>query len=213
MKRLYIATWLALLACGAQQPELRQNERASNPAAPPPYPDRLHIGRPATNEEIARWDIDVRPDGQGLPAGGGTSAQGAAVYLAKCAACHGAAGEGVSVQGAAGEGVLVLGARLIGAPRDRFDFALSPEAENQKTIGNYWPYATTLFDYMRRAMPFNAPGSLTNDEVYAVAAYLLVKNGIIPETAVINATSLPLVRMPAQPRFVPDDRLSSKRVK
>jgi cytochrome c len=166
-------------------------------------PERLNIGRAATAEEIARWDIAVRPDGRGLPAGRGTAAQGTTVYFTKCAACHGPEGEGLPN----------LGSRLIGPPREKFDFALSAQTESQKTIGNYWPFATTLFDYTRRAMPLNAPGSLTADEIYASVAYLLAKNGVIAESAVMDAQSLPKVRMPARERFVPDDRLDSNRVK
>jgi cytochrome c len=166
-------------------------------------PARLEIGRPATNEEIARLDIDVRPDGRGLPPGSGTTAQGGRVYRETCAACHGINGEGVRG----------LGGMLIGRRHETFDFALSLENEGQKTIGNYWPYATTLFDYVRRAMPFNAPGSLTDDDVYAATAYLLWKNGIVAEDAVMTAQSLPLVRMPAQSHFVRDDREQSKRVR
>lgn len=178
-------------------------ETPPTPADSADVPARLNLGRPATPEEIARWDIAVRPDGRGLPKGGGNAAQGAPIYLAKCMACHGPAGEGVSG----------VASQLISPPREKFDFAISMQAEKEKTIGNYWPYATTVFDYVRRAMPFNAPGSLTADEIYALTAFLLMKNGVIPEAAEMNARSLPLVRMPAQSRFVPDDRLKSNRVR
>ena len=165
-----------------------------------PLPPRLEIWRPATAAEIAAIDIDVMPDGRGLPEGSGTVAAGAAVYQQRCAACH--------------------GADLQGGPFDRLappaDFTGFPDGEvpsNTKAIGNYWPYATTLFDYVRRAMPFDRPGSLTNDEVYAVTAWLLWKNGIVEEATVLDARTLPQVVMPARDRFVPDDRLESDRVR
>ena len=137
-------------------------------------PKPLGIGTPATPEQIAALDIDVRPDGTGLPAGSGTAREGAAVYAQKCAACHGANGEG-------GTADVLVGAE----PKNSAPFG--PEYERWRgarpdvpfTIGNYWPYATTLFDYVRRAMPATAPGSLTADETYALVAWLLAKNEII----------------------------------
>jgi cytochrome c len=152
------------------------------------------VGRPASDSLVAAWDIDVGPDGAGLPVGSGTHATGATVYAAQCAVCHGARGEG-------------LGAypKLVGRdPREGFPFARDPKLV--KTVGNYWPYATTLFDYVRRTMPLAAPGSLTNDEVYAVVAFLLAENEVIARDAVMDARTLPAVRMPARDRFVPDDR-------
>ncbi len=156
-------------------------------------PTRFGFGRPATSQEIAALDIDIMPDGTGLPEGSGTAAQGAAVYAAKCAACHGASGvEGPST-------------RLVGRnPREGFPFANG--FGYVMTVGNYWPYATTLFDYTRRAMPFGSPGSLSANEVYGLVAFLLVRNEIIPEDAVMNAETLPNVVMPARNRFVPDNR-------
>ncbi len=159
-------------------------------------PQRFGHGRAATAAEIAALDIDVSPDGTGLPLGQGTGAGGAAVYAAKCAACHGADGEGV--QG--------VGDRLVG--REPID-----STGWNRTIGNYWPYATSVFDYIRRAMPFDRPGSLTDEEVYALTAYLLHLNEIIPADAVMNAQTLPQVRMPARGRFVLDDREGSTRVR
>lgn len=161
-------------------------------------PGRLGIGRPATAAEIAALDIDVSPNGAGLPAGSGTPAQGAVVYAARCASCHGTNGEGTP------------GAypRLIGGPRGpSIDF--SSNARIPRTIGNYWPYATTLFDYIRRAMPYTAPGSLSADETYAVTAFLLAHDGVIPGSTTLNARTLPAVEMPARRRFVPDDRRGS----
>lgn len=151
------------------------------------------FGRAATAEEIHAIDIDVMPDGTGLPAGSGTVEGGAEVYAAKCAWCHGATGT---------EGPFD---RLVGRlPGDEFPFARDPRV--QLTIGNFWPYATTLYDYINRAMPFDAPGSLAPDEVYGLVAYLLYLNEIVPEDAVMDARTLPVVEMPSRDRFVPDVR-------
>jgi cytochrome c len=156
-------------------------------------PARFGFGRPATAAEIAAWDIDVRPDGKGLPPGQGTARNGAPIYARRCAICHGASGrEGPSE-------------RLVGRePREGFPFGRDPSLV--KTVGNYWPYATTLYDYINRAMPLNAPGSLAPDEVYSLVAYLLWRNEIIADTAAIDARTLPGVVMPARDRFVMDDR-------
>ncbi|XWW46621.1 cytochrome c [Fibrella sp. USSR17] len=150
-------------------------------------PGTFGFGKPAPTTQIAVLDIDVRPNGTGLPAGSGTVATGAVVFAAKCAACHGAGGTGGP------NGALVVTPSVAGKRPD-------------KVIGNYWPYATTVFDYVRRAMPFNQPGSLTNDEVYALTAFLLHANKLIDKKTPLNAKTLPAVRMPAQPNFVPDDR-------
>lgn len=158
-------------------------------------PERFDFGRAATPAEIAAWDMDVRPDGTGLPAGsgGGTVDLGIRVYAAKCAECHGGSGT---------EGPLDL---LVGPePRDSFPFGRDPALV--PTIGNYWPYATTLYDYVNRAMPFTQPGSLTADEVYGVVAYLLWRNRIVERDAVMNRETLPAVVMPARDRFVRDNR-------
>lgn len=161
---------------------------------------RLGIGRPATNDEIRALDVDVMPDGTGLPDGWGSVAEGASVYAAKCASCHGQSGEGGPFD------------RLVG--RDAgpgFTFATNPKLV--KTIGNYWPYATTLFDYTARTMPFAQPGSLNANEVYGLVAYLLFLNGIVPETVVMDRTSLPKVVMPARDHFVRDNRTGGTRVR
>ena len=160
-------------------------------------PKRFDIGTPATPPEIASADIDVGPDGAGLPAGRGTAAEGARVYAASCASCHGPNGEGQGTYPA-----------LIGGPRGTFNFASDPKM--LRTIGNYWPYATTVFDYVRRAMPLTAPGSLTTDQTYAVTAYLLARNGLIDSVTVVDAQSLPKVVMPARDHFVPDDRTGTR---
>ena len=170
-------------------------------AAPAP-PTHFGVGRAATAAEVAAWDIDVGPDGKGLPPGSGTVAQGAAVFAAKCAACHGPAGEGQVGAPPAGS---AAAPKLVGRnPREGFPFGQDPKLV--KTVGNYWPYATTVFDYVRRTMPLTAPGSLTNNEVYAVVAFLLAQNEVIERTAVMNSTTLPAVRMPARDKFVADDR-------
>ena len=143
------------------------------------------FGRPATPEEIALWDIDVRPDGKGLPAGSGTVEHGKQVFAENCAACHGDNG--------------------VGGIKDRLAGGLGTLASNApvKTVGSFWPYATTLFDYIHRAMPYQAPGSLSNDDTYAVAAYILSLNGILPADGKLDRDSLPKIRMPNRDGFVP----------
>ena len=142
------------------------------------------FGRPATADEVATWDISIPPDGRGLPPGSGTAKQGAAVYTAKCLACHGEKGVGKPADALVGG----IGTLASAAPL--------------KTVGSYWPYATTLFDYVRRAMPYDKPMSLSSDEVYAVSAYILSLNGIIPEDAAMDAGTLPKVKMPNRDGFV-----------
>jgi cytochrome c len=146
------------------------------------------IGTPANAADIAAWNIDVAPDGRGLPAGSGDVATGGQIFAAKCAACHGAKGEGV------------IGDRLIGGR------GTLTSANPLRTVGSYWPYATTLFDYIRRAMPYNAPQSLSADEVYALSAWILNQNGIVPDDARLDAHSLAAIRMPNRDGFVPDPR-------
>jgi cytochrome c len=146
------------------------------------------IGTPLNAMEIAAWNIDVAPDGRGLPAGSGDVVTGAHIFAAKCAACHGANGEGG------------VGDRLIGG---RGTLASDKPV---RTVGSYWPYATTLFDYIRRAMPYNAPQSLSADEVYALSAWILNRNGIVPDDARLDAQSLAAIRMPNRDGFVPDPR-------
>ena len=160
---------------------------------------RFGFGRSATPAEIAAWDIDVRPDGKGLPTGSGDVATGRAIYAAKCIACHGTGHEPASVKLPA---LPVFNRKNPG-----------PDFTKGRSIGNYWPYATTVFDYVRRAMPFATPGSLTNDEVYALTAYVLFENNVIESTAILDATTLPKIRMPAQSRYVPDDRKGGPEIK
>jgi cytochrome c len=156
-------------------------------------PARFGFGRAATPADIAAIDIDVRPDGTGLPAGRGTAAEGATIYGAKCASCHGKTGK-------EGPNDVLVGRE----PRSGFPFSQDPKLPH--TIGNYWPYATTVFDYVRRAMPPTAPGSLTDDEVFALTAFLLHANELIPADAVMDRTTLPKVQMPARQYFQPDTR-------
>ncbi|HMH52438.1 MAG TPA: cytochrome c [Candidatus Acidoferrum sp.] len=143
-----------------------------------------NLGQAVTAAEIAGWDISIAPDGAGLPAGRGTSAQGATVYEAKCQSCHGAKGAG--------------------QPNDRLVGGQGTLASKApvRTVGSYWPYATTVFDYVRRAMPYAQSQSLTNDEVYALTAYLLHLNGIIADTDEMNAQTLPKVKMPNRDNFI-----------
>ena len=143
-----------------------------------------NLGRPATPVEIAGWDINIPPDGTGLPPGNGTPEQGAVVYTQKCQSCHGEKGAGKP------NDTLVGGQGTLTSP--------SPV----RTIGSYWPYATTVFDYVRRAMPYPQSQSLTNDEVYAVTAYLLHLNGIIGAQDTMNAQMLPQVKIPNRDNFI-----------
>ena len=144
-----------------------------------------NLGKLASPGEIASWDIGIGPDGAGLPSGGGTPQQGEQVYLAKCLACHGEKG--------------------LGKPNDQLvggQGSLGPGQAPVKTVGSFWPYATTLFDYVRRAMPLNQSKSLRDEEVYAVVAYILLLNGVIGESDTIDAQTLPAVRMPNRDGFV-----------
>jgi len=141
------------------------------------------LGKPITPAEIAAWDISVSPNGDGLPPGSGTPMQGAAVFAQKCAACHGESAKG-------GVNAALVG----GGPIERIDSA--------RTIRNFWPYSTTLFDYIRRAMPWPQPRTLSNDEVYALTAYILSENRLIAADAVMNAATLPQVKMPNRDGFI-----------
>ena len=157
-------------------------------AGPASAETRYGIGRPATAAEVAAWNIDIDRDGRKLPAGRGSVAQGGALFAERCAACHGEKAEGG------------LGDRLVGGQ------GTLASATPVKTVGSFWPYAPTLFDYVRRAMPMNAPQSLTDDEVYAVVGYLLNLNGLVPDDVVLEARTLAAVRMPNRDGFVPDPR-------
>jgi S-disulfanyl-L-cysteine oxidoreductase SoxD len=142
------------------------------------------FGKPISEAEIAAWDISIMPDGTGLPPGGGTPEQGAKIYAAKCALCHGPEAKGETNAALVG-----------GAP-------LTSGIDTPKTIANFWPYATTLFDFTRRAMPWQQPRTLTDEEVYALTAYILALNKIIGPNDVMNAATLPKVRMPNRDGFI-----------
>ena len=141
------------------------------------------LGMPISPADLAPWDISIMPDGTGLPPGSGTPAQGAPIFQAKCSACHGENGKGG-----------IAAAVTAGPPRASLD--------GGKTIANFWPYATTVFDFIRRAMPYNAPHSLKDDEVYALTAYLLSLNKLIGDNDVMNAQTLPKVKMPNRDNFI-----------
>ena len=143
-----------------------------------------NLGKPLTAADITAWDISIMPDGAGLPAGSGTPAQGASIYAQKCAACHGENGKGG------------ISAALVS------DRKITSISAGDKTIANFWPYATTVFDIIRRAMPWTQPRTLTNDEVYALTAYVLALNKIIGENDALNAETLPKVRMPNRDGFI-----------
>ena len=154
-------------------------------AVQPPAGKSPALGAAVSANEVARWDISIPPSGAGLPAaGGGSARQGLKVYEQKCLACHGAKGVGKPAD------VLVGG---VGSLASKTPL---------RTVGSYWPYATTLFDYVRRAMPLANPLSLSDDEVYAVSAYVLFLNGILGEDAQMNAQTLPQVKMPNRDGFV-----------
>ena len=146
------------------------------------------VGRAPTADEIKAWDVTIPPDGHGLPPGRGTAVLGKTVYTTRCASCHGAKGDdGKYDPLVGGRGTLAT-------------------AKPVKTIGSYWPYATTLWSYINRSQPFDEPGSLTHDQVYAVTAYLLYLNGVIAENDVLDARTLPAVKMPNRDGFIPDNR-------
>jgi len=172
------AAWIILIACSA--PAL------GSPAAPAIAAETVAaVGTKLTQADLAGM-FAISPDGAGLPAGHGSVGEGAVVYAAKCAACHGQDLEGMKAIGAP---------PLIGG---RNSLATKP----LKTVESYWPYATTLFDYVKRAMPMNAPGSLSDDEVYAVSAYILARAHIIQDASTVDAKTLPLIRMPNRSGFV-----------
>lgn len=146
-------------------------------------PGTPNLGTPITSNDVTAWDISIEPDGEGLPPGSGTAKQAVGLYHERCSYCHGEGLEGKPAD------------RLVGGQGT----LAAPGAV--KTVGSYWPYATTLFDFIRRAMPLNEPQSLTNDQVYALSAFILYKNGIIGEKTKLDAKSLPKVKMPNRDGF------------
>ena len=182
MRRLPLAVFVLALGCAPSG-----SSSDAGPADGAQLPERFGFGNAASAERVAMWDIDVKPDGEGLPPGSGTVADGEQIYMAQCIACHGPTGsEGPN-------DVLVTQEPWGEWPAGR-------------TIGGYWPYSTTLYDYIVKAMPQLTPGTLTADETYSVIAYILYLNDLVPEDAVMNAETLPGVEMPYRDRFVPDDR-------
>ena len=180
-----VAIALAVAGCASQQ--------MTQPVAKP----SARFGHPIADADIAPWNIDIRtPDGEGLPAGSGSVADGKKVYEGKCLACHGADAKGGSVYGpmVGGIGSFKTNARVV-------------------TPGSMYPYAPILFDYMRRAMPMDSPQSLTPNELYALSAYILNLNGLVPANAVMDANSLPRVIMPNRDGFIVDDRPDTKAVR
>jgi mono/diheme cytochrome c family protein len=149
---------------------------------------KFGFGRAPTNQEIAGWNIDIGRDGKELPPGRGSVQEGRTIFAEKCASCYGEKGEGG------------VGDRLVGGQ------GTLASAKPVKTVGSFWPYAPTLFDYIRRAMPMNAPQSLSNQEVYALSAYILNLNGLVADDATLDAKSLAAIKMPNRDGFVPDPR-------
>lgn len=183
-----------LIVGGIAASEILAAPKSSAPQAPAKQfataPKRFNIGREARPEEIAGWDIDIRPDGHGLPPGKGTVKEGEKLYLERCAACHGEFGE------SAGRWPIVSGGNGTLASHDPV-----------KSVGSYWPYASTLMDYIRRTMPFGNSQSLTNDELYAVTAYVLFLNDIIKtEDFELNGRNFTTIKLPNEPNFYDDDR-------
>jgi cytochrome c len=196
-RAIIICCAIFVLSCNTEHSPnpVTTKERLSRKGDTTGWPASFGLGRPVSAAEIAKIDLDVRPDGLGLPAGEGNAMAGKTLYMTKCVACHGTETTPAETK--------LLGPALINNPIGKKD----------KTIGNYWPYATTLFDYVRRAMPYNEPGTLTNEEVYQVTAFLLAANKVIHEQDAMNAQTLPKVVMPAQQRFIPDDRRGGPEVR
>ena len=187
MRSLALAiTFGAALALGAFAQELPDRTTPSREVMDPTEFTRQgpDLGVEAAAEEVAEWDISIQPDGEGLPPGSGTAVAGEPLYALHCFSCHGAEGSGQL------NDVLVGGHGTLGGPAPR------------KTLGSFWPYATTVFDYIRRTMPYQQPHSLGNDEVYALTAYLLFLNGIVGQDEAMDAETLAEVRMPNRDNFI-----------
>jgi len=181
---------VVLAACEPPEPPRGLDEEAmayAPYALPADAPSRFGFGDEATEARIAAWDTDVKPDGEGLPRGSGTVAEGEVVFRTYCLPCHGPTGT-------EGPNDVLVGSE----PWEAWPGSV--------TVGGYWPYATTLYDYIARAMPQLTPGILTADQTYAVIAFILHRNGIVAADARMSAETLPAVRMPARDRFVTDDR-------
>lgn len=189
---------VALAACGGDAAPSSAAAASTDayPAVPEYSAGHFGVGSAPTSAQLAAWNTDIGPEGTELPEGRGSARDGAKIYAQQCAACHGAEGQGLEP----------LYPLLISRdPRgEGFEFSADPKIP--RSIGNYWPHATTLYDYIRRAMPLYTPGSLSADETYAVVAYLLAANNVIADTASLDAAALRAVQMPARDKFVPDDR-------
>lgn len=186
MARRY--AWMSLAVLAACAPPGQGGGSAKEP--------RYGLGRAATPQEVAALDQDVGPDGAGLPPGNGSTVEGAALYAAQCANCHGNKGQGMAPAFPA----------LVGRDPAGEKFEFANDYKIVRTVGNYWSSAPSLFDYIRRAMPHLTPGSLSNDQVYALVAHLLAENRIIPGGATLDSAALMQVKMPAAGHFVTDDR-------
>lgn len=192
------AAVLAATACSrgnASNATFASYDAGAVPGGPGPSA-RFAFGHAPSDSMLARMNRDIGQDGAELPLGHGSVAAGATLFAAQCAVCHGKSGEG----GVPPNPVLV------GRDPKAEDFAFAKDMKLVHTIGNYWPYATTIFDYVRRAMPLSAPGTLTDDQVYAVTAFLLAANKVIPDSTTLDAASLRAVKMPYRDRFIVDDR-------
>lgn len=169
-----------LSRCAAVSLALFAAQATTFAAEPPRAP---HLGKPMSAGDVAKWNLSIYPDGRGLPEGEGTAIEGEVLYKAQCQSCHGEGGRGATAE------------ELVAEPQPLTDVASS------KAIGPYWPYATTLFDFIRRSMPPQAPGSLAPNQIYALTAYLLAANQVIPKDQAINAKTLPAVKMPNRDGF------------
>jgi cytochrome c len=188
------ATAAVLALCVLALPSMGQSAKPGAKAAPDAAARKYGIGREAKPEEIAGWDIDVRPDGQGLPPGRGSAKDGEEVYMAKCAVCHGEFGEG------AGRWPVLSGGK-----------GTLKSDDPSKTVGSYFSYASIVFDYVRHAMPFGDAQSLSNDELYSVVAYLLFLNDLVEENFVLSKESFAKVKMPNAGGFYDDDRETTEK--
>jgi cytochrome c len=181
---LYLCSLFFFVSCSSGDSRLNNEGSPSDTQA---WPSSFGIGRLATQHEIDSINFDVRPDGQGLPPGAGNVSAGSIIYQEKCARCHGATG-------------------VEGPYNPLISRTPNTSGKDEKTIGNYWPYATTLYDYIHRSMPYDKPGSLTSTEVYNLTAFLLHENGVIDSSLTVTSDNLSKITMPAQKLFVDDDR-------
>lgn len=196
MRTIGLAAMSALLSLSACGGSGTSGEASRTSRTSAEMSGHYGLGTAPTPASLAAWNRDVGPEGAELPAGRGSVAEGRALFSVHCASCHAANGEGMAP----------AYPQLVGRPAAGESFDFASNADIPRTVGNYWPHATTLFDYIRRAMPFLAPGSLSDDQTYALTAYLLAANGVIPDSTTLDAAALRAVRMPARDRFVLDDR-------